>query len=90
MARITFSLPDDLEPLIEARASERKHPSVSAYICALVEIDLTAAGLMPGTPAHNIRELAVAAKDAAGEKKTVEALQALIASGAEAAAEKVA
>jgi len=47
-ARITFSIPDDVAAAAQKRA-EHDRRSLSSYITLLVEADLRAAGLMPGT-----------------------------------------
>jgi Arc/MetJ-type ribon-helix-helix transcriptional regulator len=83
MARITFSLSDEYESLIEARVEEQHLPSVSSYIAALVERDLAAAGVLTGSPMKAVREEAAAAAELVGPERTLSALRALIATGAE-------
>lgn len=46
MARITFSIPDNLASAAEKRATEDRR-SLSAHIAILVEQDARAAGLLP-------------------------------------------
>jgi len=53
MARITFSIPDDLAKLAKRRATEDRR-SLSTHIGVLVERDAREAGLMPGKPAARI------------------------------------
>jgi Arc/MetJ-type ribon-helix-helix transcriptional regulator len=88
MARITFSLPDDLEPLIEDRVKELRLPSVSNYILSLVERDLASAGILVGSPMKAVRDEAAAAAEVVGPEKTLSTLRALIEAGAETAASK--
>jgi hypothetical protein len=49
MARITFSIPDELAAAAEKRA-ESDRRSLSAHISILVENDAKAAGMLPGNP----------------------------------------
>lgn len=66
MARITFSIEDEVAPLIDDRAGER-HPSVSSYIAELVTNDLRSSGRMPGSPgAENARIAAELSRDPSG------------------------
>lgn len=77
MARITFSLPDDLEVIIPERVKALNLPSVSAYVAQLIERDLESAGILPGTPAHDVREEAVAAAEIVGPDRVLAALKGL-------------
>lgn len=89
MARITFSLPDNLEPVIDDRVREEKIPSVSAYICDLVTRDLTAAGLLKDDPIKVLRAKVAAVAIVAGHDQTNAALDDLLARSYEAAAAAV-
>lgn len=51
MARITFSIPDDLAKIAEQRATDDRR-SLSAHISILVENDARASGLIKDTGAH--------------------------------------
>jgi len=45
MARITFSISDQLASVASLRVAQDKHPSLSSYIAGLVEADANKAGL---------------------------------------------
>jgi Arc/MetJ-type ribon-helix-helix transcriptional regulator len=77
MARITFSLPDELEPVIDERVHSERIPSVSAYICDLVTRDLTGAGLLKDDQIMIVRAKAAAAADLVGADKVLAALESL-------------
>lgn len=80
MARITFSLPDELEALVEDYVGEQKLPSVSSYVAGLIERDLASAGMLPGSGLKAVREEATAAAEIAGHDETLAALRAVKAS----------
>lgn len=86
MARITFSLPDSLEPVIDERVRDEKIPSVSAYICDLVTRDLTAAGLLSDDPIKVVRAEAAAAAELVGAERVLATLKGLKADAYEAVA----
>lgn len=71
MARITFSIPDELQKAAETRATEDRR-SLSAHIAILVERDARAAGLAPGDMRA---ELLAAAEDVGGIDKAVAVLK---------------
>lgn len=75
MARITFSLPDDIEKHVDARADEAGHPSVSAYIAGLVEADLRAAGVIDPSPLQAVRQEAIAAAEIVGAEAVLAAIR---------------
>lgn len=50
MATITFRLPDEIKPKMEARAEEVRYRSVSDYLRELVEADLKKASRAPRQP----------------------------------------
>lgn len=59
MARITFSIPDDLAKAAERRAAEDRR-SLSAHISILVERDARAAGMINGEDSAKAELLAAA------------------------------
>lgn len=75
MARITFSLPDELEPAITERVRDAEYPSVSAYVCDLLRRDLTKAGLLQADPMSSVRNEALAAAEIAGANQVLTALR---------------
>lgn len=58
-ARITFSIPDEIAAAAQKRA-EQDRRSLSSYITLLVEGDLRAAGLMPGSEPTRAELIALA------------------------------
>lgn len=56
----------------------------SSYIRRLAEADLAAVGKLPNTPRSEIRELAIAAAEVAGEASVIAALTAVRASASQA------
>jgi hypothetical protein len=52
MSQITINLPDDLQPLAEARAAESGHSSIATYVESLVRYDAEVPSIDCGAPAH--------------------------------------
>lgn len=71
MARITFSLPDELAKAAERRATEDRR-SLSSHIAVLVERDARAAGLLPD---GEVKAAILAASEELGLTEALAALQ---------------
>ena len=89
-ATVGLSISPSLLALIDAHLAEIKEKDRSAYFKRLANADLAAAGKLPGTPAHDIRALALAAAEATSDEQTIKVLNALIDGGGETAATKLA
>ena len=61
MARITFSIPDDLAAAAERRATADRR-SLSSYITVLVEADFKSRGEIPADDSARLELLALAAE----------------------------
>lgn len=72
MARITFSIPDDLAELAERRAKEDRR-SLSAHISLLVENDARQAGLI--SIENDEADLGAAIEEVGGKKAAIAALR---------------
>jgi len=70
MARITFSIDDELATAAEKRATEDRR-SLSAHIAILVERDARASGALPGNPRAEI----LAAIDEVGDEAALTVLR---------------
>ena len=76
-ATITTTLPRRLTAAARARATDAGHPSLAAYLTALIRADLSAAGLdvpPPPPPKRNGPKPRRSAGKARGEKKVSEGL----------------
>jgi hypothetical protein len=75
--KVSISLPSDFIAAIEAEQFRRKLTSRSAWIQEACERALKDAGAFPGSPVHEVRELAAHAAEVIGAEKVIAMLTAL-------------